>query len=157
MVNITPEITDFLKHSNAIEQVFDDISLADAENAFSFITSFKQIDVRNLLHCHEVLMYNQPIEEEYKGKFRNCPVWIGNWECAHYSLIPWWMDDFIERINKGDDWRETHVFFEKCHPFVDGNGRVGRILMNWHRLRLGLPILDINTVEEVSDYYSWFS
>lgn len=157
MNKITPEVTEFLKNSNAIEQVFDETSLADAENAFSFISSFNQIDLYELLHCHDILMANQPIEEEYKGKFRNCPVWVGGHDTQHYKLIPTFMDTFLDKINKDEDWKETHVFFEKCHPFIDGNGRIGRILMNWHRQRIGLPILDIATVKQVLDYYKWFN
>ena len=35
-----------------------------------------------------------------------------------------------------DPWR-THVDFEMLHPYLDGNGRTGRILWAWHMRRLG--------------------
>lgn len=156
-MQITKEITDFLASSNAIEWVYDEVSLHDAENAFSYITSFRGLDVYNILHCHEILMYKQPIENRYKGHFRDCPVYIWGKEAVHYSLITPYIDTVITKINQDDDWKETHVLFEKCHPFIDGNGRIGRILMNFHRLRIWLPILDVNTVGGIAEYYSWFN
>ena len=51
------------------------------------------------------------------------------------------------------DW---HIQFEHIHPFEDGNGRVGRILMNLQLLNEGLPILVIHQGEEQKRYYKWF-
>ena len=42
-----------------------------------------------------------------------------------------------------------HIRFERIHPFNDGNGRTGRILMNYHLLKLGLaPVLITNVMAE---------
>jgi len=48
-----------------------------------------------------------------------------------------------------------HIHFEKIHPFVDGNGRMGRILMNWQRVKVGLQPLIIWASERQA-YYAWF-
>lgn len=50
----------------------------------------------------------------------------------------------------------VHVEFEDLHPFPDGNGRTGRILYNWHRIQLGLPVHVIHEGDEQYDYYQWF-
>jgi Fic family protein len=51
--------------------------------------------------------------------------------------------------------KEAHIEFEYIHPFVDGNGRVGRMVYNAHRLLLGQPIHIIEESEK-NEYYKWF-
>ena len=64
------------------------------------------------------------------------------------------------RDNGGDNFeyisKTLHVKYEKIHPFVDGNGRTGRIFMNWWRIKNNLPILVIHEGKEQMDYYKWF-
>lgn len=52
--------------------------------------------------------------------------------------------------------RDCHVEFEHIHPFADGNGRVGRILYNLHRIRLGLDVHIIYEGLDQLEYYEWF-
>jgi len=42
---------------------------------------------------------------------------------------------------------ETHFRFELLHPFFDGNGRTGRLLMNWQRRSAGFPVTVIQVQE----------
>ena len=52
--------------------------------------------------------------------------------------------------------KKLHVDFEKIHPFADGNGRVGRILMNVQMINSGLPLITIHEGIEQQEYYRWF-
>lgn len=56
---------------------------------------------------------------------------------------------FVDKIAK------FHLGFEKIHPFCDGNGRIGRVLMNCQLLRLGFPRLIIRDKEK-QQYYEAF-
>jgi Fic family protein len=49
-------------------------------------------------------------------------------------------------------WRMHHEF-ECAHPFVDGNGRTGRLFLNAVRLNAGLPWLTIRPGDEQHEYY----
>jgi fido (protein-threonine AMPylation protein) len=61
-----------------------------------------------------------------------------------------WLAEYAEM-----GWRDAHVRFEHIHPFVDGNGRLGRMLMNWQRKQEGLDILVIEDAKK-HEYYEWF-
>ena len=52
--------------------------------------------------------------------------------------------------------KRAHVRFELIHPFESGNGRVGRILYNWQRVRMGLPVRVFKNRYRES-YYAWFN
>ena len=53
--------------------------------------------------------------------------------------------------------KDMHVRFEKIHPFVDGNGRTGRMLMWLHEYWLGRePTLIRSNEADRHYYYQWF-
>lgn len=56
---------------------------------------------------------------------------------------------FVDKIAK------FHLEFERIHPFCDGNGRIGRVIMNFQLLRFGFPRLIIRNKEK-TQYYEAF-
>jgi len=153
-----PEIEkEFLLESNAIEGVFDHTSFLQARYAWEYLKSQKEMSSHVVLKTHKILMLKQPLQPDEKGYFRKVPVYIGGHQALNHSAVKermhiWCLNAFIHP----QYWKEHHVEYEKIHPFVDGNGRTGRMFMNWERLKAGLPILVIKA-DERHEYYKWFA
>jgi len=165
---IDPVELEFLKHSNWIEAEYGDVALEDAIVAWEYFKK-KDIEVESILVAHLLLM--RRLNKKIAGKLRDCNVWIGGRKLEFISqgIIKDDLEFICEAINasitKGQLTTEVaeqvtkdlHIDFEHLHPFNDGNGRVGRMIMNAHRLKLGLPILVIHQGKEQYEYYKWFS
>lgn len=152
------EVTDFLYESNAIEGVYDNDSLQQAKYAWEYLVEQDKLTSGVVLKTHKILMLHQPLRPDERGYFRKVAVYIGGNEAPHASHISTMMKSWIEAANKAkteDHIKESHVHYEHIHPFVDGNGRTGRMFLNWQRVKNGLPILVIKESER-HDYYKWF-
>ncbi len=100
---------------------------------------------RLIKEVHQILMENLRGEEKYPGEFRRSQNWIGPADdtLKNARFIPPHPEDMVEAmsdlerfINNGDQLEPLikialiHYQFETIHPFLDGNGRIGRLLIN---------------------------
>lgn len=148
----------FLLESNKIEGIYDDASFIWAIEAWNYINKYKTLTVKRVLKTHAILMTQQDIRENEKGRFRMVPVWVGGREGKPWYILPHLVENWIRKVNRKRTEKQIkmdHIDFETIHPFIDGNGRMGRILMNWQRVRDGYPILIIREDKKQS-YYEWF-
>ena len=159
----TKNVLEMLKESNAIEGVYDRQSLVNAHRAWKFMMEQDSLCIENILTAHRILMTNQNIDNKYRGDWRDVPVTIGG-ELKSQSkiVISSLMRDFVDHVNgimsnddKNHDAVHCHLQFENIHPFVDGNGRTGRILLNWQLVKMGMPLL-VYTEEDRKTYYRLF-
>lgn len=160
------KVTEFLMESNAIEGVYDAASLKEAQEAWDYLIEEDKMTPYVVLKTHEILMRNKKLLPTEIGYLRRVPVWIGGHKGMNHEYIAKAVMDWCFEMNqdlKCDDvlctaeWsRQLHVTYEKIHPFVDGNGRTGRMFMNWWRWKNGLPILIIHEGDEQWEYYNWF-
>lgn len=110
-------------------------------------------DMQRRMTDHQAEMH-----DNWRGAYRDRSrqrVWVGGREAMHPSLVGMAMDEWLERLPERTP-KENHIAFEYIHPFVDGNGRVGRMLMWWQELNLGQKPTLINK-SEVEEYYAWFT
>lgn len=151
------DIVDFLVESNEIEDVCDGESLGKAVKAWEYMETQKEITTENVIEAHKILMQGH-LPDDVLGRFRDVDVRIGSRMGLPKAIVASKMREWVKLANKCDNEakiQQNHVYFEKIHPFLDGNGRVGRILMNWTRIKAGLPILIIYEAKK-QDYYKWF-
>ncbi len=150
------KLNDFLRESNAIEDVRDNESIKHARFAWEYLNKQKELDVYIVQKAHGILMRNQELQPNEKGYFRHRPVWIGGREGLPWYVLPEAMEVWCQNAwLSPKNWKAHHVRFEYIHPFIDGNGRLGRLLMNWERIKAGLSILVIKEIEKYK-YYKWF-
>lgn len=113
------------------------------------------LSVEVLHRLHRRLMARASHLPEHRlGVWRDLPGWIGGTSPLDAAavvppaeLIEGLMDDLIAFANRTDldpvtQAAVAHAQFELIHPYVDGNGRVGRILIAWvltRRLNLATP------------------
>ncbi len=113
-----------------------------------------------ILFIHKTLLSH--INDDFAGRYRRDKefVRVGLHIAPAPSKIAFLMDDLIERYRNGEDHvlqrvLEFHLEFERIHPFIDGNGRVGRALMNFQLKSHGYPPIIVRNKEK-HDYYSTF-
>jgi len=153
------KLNTFLEESNKIENVYDRESLRNAHKAWKFIIKKKKLTIKNILKTHKILMKNH-LSGKTLGKFRTCGVYVGGHTAPLHAFVPLMMWEWAKKtqafVQKMEgEIRASHVRFEKIHGFVDGNGRLGRILMNWERAKHGYDILIIESKNR-QEYYKWF-
>lgn len=102
------------------------------------------IGLDGVLHAHRLLMEDDPGETTYAGKVRDLQNWIGGSDHSPRGALyvpppPTTVDDLLRDLlhfANGNDIAVlpqaavTHAQFESIHPFTDGNGRIGRVLIN---------------------------
>ncbi|MFI3165714.1 MAG: Fic family protein [Bacillota bacterium] len=97
-----------------------------------------------------------------RGVYRRVPVLIMGAKhepVQPYLIIPK-MEGLIADYNSNQQHIATklakfHIEFEAIHPFIDGNGRTGRLLVNLELMKLGFPPIDIKYADRIT-YYNAF-
>lgn len=159
---------EFLDESNRIEGVYDGDSVTQAMYAWEYLQSEKKLTGGVILKLHKILMLHQKLLPNQRGYWRTEQVGVYKGgqlirECLDYRKIPdaikqWlYVESKAPTADYPEEWvKQSHIQYELIHPFIDGNGRTGRMLLNWRRLQLGLPLLIVEE-EFKALYYEWFN
>lgn len=145
-----------------VREVFEAKNLARVISYIKEKVAEKEIDKELVLLLHRMLISN--IDDGISGRFREkgeyvrvgayiapAPEHVG---LMIESVISEYVNDFesyfLEKIAR------FHLDFENVHPFCDGNGRIGRVLIGYQLLRLGLFPIIIRDKEK-DEYYKSFA
>lgn len=136
-----------INHKEAIEFL---------EELVQYNNELSEMDIKNI---HAIVL--KGIDNENAGRYRTENVIISG--ASHIPpdaiIVPESMEKLIYRY---DEWKEKyhpiivaallHAEFVKIHPFIDGNGRTARLLMNFEVMKNGYPPIIIKN-EERHKYY----
>ena len=109
-----------------------------------------------LLQWHKDIFWN--VKPDIAGKYRDYLVRVGSYLAPDWQEIKRMMNEIIEFIHNNQKMNSVelsaraHYKFEKIHPFGDGNGRIGRLLMNQILWCKGYPMLIIEYKKRRSYY-----
>lgn len=149
---------EFLSESNKIEGEYSTEALQDAHQAWTcgvLSITEQDIDLDLILAIHRRLM--KRLNKKIAGKIRTLNVQVGGRVCMPHEVVKTHLEELCRQIPKtAEEIKEWHLKFEGIHPFEDGNGRTGRIIMNLQRLKNKLPMLIIHEGTEQFEYYKWF-
>lgn len=146
----------------SIREIFEAKNLAKiTENLLEKKTT--HLTIKLILNLHKTLLIQ--IDDQIAGRFRSGKEWVrvGNHLGANPQFVPTLMQELVDGYNQNkigyflDVIAHFHAEFETIHPFVDGNGRMGRVLINLQLMNAGFPPIIIQNKNKHSAYYSLFT
>ena len=141
---------DVINHREAINYLLD------------IVKAKESLSERHIKEFNALLLKGTE-KEIYAGKYRSVPVMIQGAE--HIPPQPYLLQNAMERLieqNRLDKENQTpaleriaklHADFVGIHPFVDGNGRTGRLIMNLELMNAGYSIAIIEPTDR-ENYYN---
>ena len=143
----------------------DHLEAVGHRDAFLYIQDIAKQDVPLsefvIKNIHSLVLMNQP---EDKGVFRKIPVRIMG---AYTEPVqPYLIEPKMTELLASNEERKAtmnvieriarfHLEFEGIHPFIDGNGRTGRLIMNLDLIRNGYPAINVKFSDR-KKYYDAF-
>ena len=133
----------------------------EAKNLYHAIRE-SMIPFRTETISEEWIKKNNRLIRGFDGEYRKIPLRIGTqvetiYIPPSFEQVPMLMEAYLKDVNFGsgslaeliEKVVRSHLRFERIHPFADGNGRTGRMIMNQQLINHGLLPISIN---KNSDY-----
>lgn len=141
----------------------DHMEAVGHKEAFEFVSELvkekQPLSERIIKQIHYLVLADK---REDRGVYRRVPVRIMG--AKHEPVQPYMitpsMEQLLERYAHSEEHiipklARFHIEFEGIHPFIDGNGRTGRLLVNLELMKAGYPPIDIKFTDRIA-YYNAF-
>lgn len=117
--------------------------VAALEHGLSRVRGGFPVSTRLIREVHDILLRRGRGADKSPGEFRRSQNWLGGTRPGNAMYVPPPPEDVPEAMSRLEKWLHdepeptpallkaalSHVQFETIHPFLDGNGRVGRLLV----------------------------
>ncbi len=162
---LTLRETDLVLRGLTIDQkpLKDHMEAIGHKEAFQYVMSLVSEQValteRVIKDIHYLVLSDK---KEDRGVYRKVPVRIMG--SVHEPVQPYLIQPKLEQLlvdfqdsqeNIVTKLARFHIEFESIHPFIDGNGRTGRLLINLELMKAGYPPIDIKFTDRIQ-YYQAF-
>ena len=141
----------------------DHMEAVGHKEAFDFVSELVKDDVPIsegiIKQIHYLVLADK---REDRGVYRRVPVRIMG--AQHEPVQPYLIEPKMEQLlydfaasteHIVTKLARFHIEFEGIHPFIDGNGRTGRLLVNLELMKSGFPPIDIKFTDRIA-YYNAF-
>lgn len=126
------DVVRYIRGSNAIEGIYDEKEVTQSLHAWEYLMGIgDELTHKDICNVQKIITLNQTnLQPNQRGYYRNVSqtnVSVGGRNAPDYSYVEDLMQKWLADVPKMTPLI-GHVRFESIHPFVDGNGRTGRML-----------------------------
>jgi len=150
----------------------DHLEAINHQEAIQYIRDLAKNDIelseREVKNIHSLIL--KGIQDEHKGQYRQQPVFVMQQDGSKHEfpqpyILPKLMEDFFRFFDENktvmhpvEMAAHLHQKLVNIHPFIDGNGRTSRLVMNLYLFQHGYPVTVIDSeMSKRKEYYNVLS